>query len=220
MEPVRIVIADSNELIREGLKSVFAQEDMIEVVGEVDNGSALVKLFSEWKPDVVLIDYMATSFRTEDIKAIHNIYPDKKFVAITEFAKKNLIQRALEAGISGHVLKSCSKSEIVDSIKETHIGKQFFCGKILNELDDQEIKTGQLSCDPISLSSREIEIIREIAQGKTNKQIAEELHLSAHTVMTHRKNIMNKLGINNTAGIVIYAVRENLISPNRYLFNS
>ena len=76
------------------------------------------------------------------------------------------------------------------------------------------------SCDPIKISSRELEIIEYIAQGFTTKEIAAQLFLSVHTVMTHRKNIMNKLGVKNTAGIVIYAVKENLISPNKYLFNS
>ena len=104
-------------------------------------------------------------------------------------------------------------------MKAAYGKERFFCGKVLDVIGEDGEHEDFVSCEPVSLSLREIEIIQQVAAGQTNKQIADSLHLSAHTVMTHRKNIMNKLGINNTAGLVIYAVKENLISPNKFLFN-
>lgn len=105
------------------------------------------------------------------------------------------------------------------------IGNQFFCGQILEtiqraNIDVEDINLENFSCEPVVLSERELEIIVKIAEGFTNGQIAELLHLSTHTVNTHRKNIMAKLGVKNTAGIVMYAVKSNLVSPNKFLFAS
>ena len=106
---------------------------------------------------------------------------------------------------------------------ETQKGNKFFCGQILETIQKAQIDVNDLdfdsfSCDAVVLSERENEIIVLIAEGFTNNQIAEELFLSNHTITTHRKNIMAKLGVKNTAGIVMYAVKTNLVSPNKYLF--
>src|SRR5690606_35251920 len=107
--------------------------------------------------------------------------------------------------------------------RETGEGKKFFCGQILEtiqraSIDINDIDVDALSCEPVSLSEREVQIIKMIAEGLTNAQIAEDLFLSNHTINTHRKNILSKLGIKNTAGIVMYAVKMNLVSPNKFLF--
>jgi DNA-binding NarL/FixJ family response regulator len=125
--------------------------------------------------------------------------------------------------VSSYIKKDCDISEIVDSVLETFKGKRFFCGQILEtihraNIDVNDIDFDALSCEPLTLSEREMEIITLIAEGHTNTQIAEILFLSAHTVNTHRKNIMGKLGVKNTAGIVMYAVKTNLVTPNKFLF--
>ena len=97
------------------------------------------------------------------------------------------------------------------------------CGKIVNSILNNDAKTNRntdYSCEGMNISDREIEIITLIAEGFSNKEVADKLFLSTHTVTTHRKNIMNKLGVNNTAGLVLFAVRENLVSPNHFLFSS
>ena len=217
MHEIKIFIAESNLLIRNGLKFIYENLPNIEVVAEASSSGELISQIVSASPNIVVIDYLSPVFRLEDIETLKSIDPKIHVVAITETAEPKKIRKALEYGVSGHVLKDCSREEIVDVIYQTNKGERFFCGKVLEALDEDA--EGGASCEPVSLSNREIEIIRCIAEGKTNKQIAEELFLSTHTVMTHRKNIMNKLGINNTAGIVIYAVKENLISPNKFLFN-
>lgn len=218
MDAIKVVLADSHLLTREGLKTILKSETNIKIVGEIIRAEELVNEINRLLPNVVLIDYLSHRFKTSDIQKLKTSNPDIQFVAITEYAERNLVRRAMQAGISGHILKSCDRDEIVDSINCTHEGTAFYCGKILDTLRDPSSEGKEVTCDPIKLSAREIDIIREIAAGKTNKQIAEDNFLSTHTVMTHRKNIMQKLGIKNTAGMVIYAVKENLISPNRFLF--
>ena len=133
--------------------------------------------------------------------------------------------RAIEAGVKSHVLSVCSAKEIKEAVYATAKGEKFFCGTIVEAMVDANEETLEegapaTSCDPVKISDRELEIIKNIAQGYTNKEIADRLFISTHTVMTHRKNIMSKLGINNTAGLVIYAVKENLVEPNQYQFES
>jgi DNA-binding NarL/FixJ family response regulator len=130
---------------------------------------------------------------------------------------------ALRSGVKSYVKKDCDSMEIINSVKETGRGNKFFCGQILETIRDASIDVNDIdfdsfSCEPISLSERELEIITLIAEGLTNNQIADQLFLSAHTINTHRKNIMAKLGVKNTAGIVMYAVKTNLVSPNKFLF--
>jgi DNA-binding NarL/FixJ family response regulator len=115
-------------------------------------------------------------------------------------------------------------SEIVNAVIETSKGNKFFCGQILETIQKAEIDVNDLdfesfSCEAVVLSERENEIIKLVAEGNTNGKIAELLFLSNHTVNTHRKNIMSKLGVKNTAGIVMYAVKMNIVSPNRFLFS-
>ena len=122
-----------------------------------------------------------------------------------------------------YVKKDCDVGEILNAVKETGRGNKFFCGQILEtiqraSIDVNDIDFESFSCEPIVLSERELGIIIHIAEGLTNTQIADQLFLSTNTVNTHRKNIMSKLGVKNTAGIVMYAVKTNLISPNKFLF--
>jgi DNA-binding NarL/FixJ family response regulator len=145
------------------------------------------------------------------------------FVAITPEQSAQTLVNALRSGVKSYVKKDCDVSEIINSVKETGRGNKFFCGTILEtiqraSIDVDDIDFESFSCEPVLLSERENEIIVFIAEGQTNAQIAETLFLSNHTINTHRKNIMAKLGVKNTAGIVMYAVKTNLVSPNKFLF--
>jgi DNA-binding NarL/FixJ family response regulator len=134
------------------------------------------------------------------------------------------MQAAIKAGVKSYLLKTCDKLEIYEALYATAKGEKFYCSKVLdviiNEPDLGSDKSLSANCDGVSISERESEIIVLIAEGFSNKEIADKLFLSPHTVNTHRKNIMAKIGVNNTAGIVIYAVKEQLISPNKFLFSA
>jgi DNA-binding NarL/FixJ family response regulator len=146
-------------------------------------------------------------------------------LAITPEQSAQVLVDALRSGVTSYVKKDCSFPEILEAVKATNDGNKFFCGEILETIQEEnlnveDIEMDNFTCDPVLISKRESEVISMIAEGFTNAQIAEKLFLSAHTVNTHRKNIMSKLGVKNTAGIVMYAVKTNLISPNKFLFTA
>lgn len=219
---MNLILAESNELLRIGLRTIFKDVD-IQIVGEVSTSDELISQLKSFDADVVLIDYTSEGFSIDVIPKALTVQPNLKFVAITPIQSGQTIIHALKSGVQSHVKKDCSLVEIIDSVKETYKGKKFFCGQILETIhkegiDVQELSDAEFTCEPIILSVREIEVITLIAEGFTNVEISEQLFLSIHTVNTHRKNIMNKLGVKNTAGIVMYAVKEKYTTPNKFLF--
>jgi DNA-binding NarL/FixJ family response regulator len=220
---MQVILADSNELIRFGLRTILAAQAGISIVGEARNEEELLAQLKNFGADVVLIDFTAHGFSIDIVPKALSKFKDLRFVAITEAQHAPILIDALKSGVTSYVKKDCELAEIIDAVKETAQGKQFFCGQILEtiqkaNIDISELNTEEFNCGPITLSERENEIITLIAEGQTNEQIAELLFLSKHTINTHRKNIMAKLGVKNTAGIVMYAVKTGLVSPNRFLF--
>lgn len=220
---MKLIIADSNELTRIGLRTVLKQEINLEIVGEAVNNQTLENLVDTFGCDVILLDYTSFGFSIDVISKIHVKNPSVKIVAITPEQNAPTLVNALKAGVQSYVKKDCSVKEIIECIRESSIGNKFFCGQIMETIQKaninlEDIADKNFSCEPISLSERELQIIKCIAEGQTNIQIAETYFLSNHTVNTHRKNIMAKLGVKNTAGIVMYAVKMNLVSPNKFLF--
>lgn len=220
---VSVVLADSCDLIRIGLRTILSSNSDFQLIGEAKNQEELLSICQAFHPQIVLIDYTTEDFGIDIIPKVISSCPGTRFVAITNDQLASTILDALKSGVTSYIKKSCSVGEIVDSVKETASGNKFFCGKILERIKKEQIPVDnpeilEFTCAPISLSERELEIIKLIAEGYTNVQIADMIFLSAHTVNTHRKNIMKKLGINNTAGIVLYAVKSELVSPNKFLF--
>jgi DNA-binding NarL/FixJ family response regulator len=189
-------------------------------VGEAEKAEDLNEKLTLYHPDVLVIDYTSLYFCIDDIQVIHQQFPEVNILAVTTPQNKIVISKAIENGVVSHLLKDCGKDEIIEAIHTTAKGEKFFCGKILDVILKEKDSTSGVSCEGIKLSVREIEIIQNVAEGLSNKEIAERLFLSVHTVTTHRKNIMSKLGVNNTAGLMMYAIRQNLIEQNKFLFAS
>jgi DNA-binding NarL/FixJ family response regulator len=220
---MHIILADSNELIRLGLRAIISSNSSWKIVGEARNNEELQEIIESFGEAVVLIDYSAAGFDISVIPKILNSNKKVRFVALTPEQSAQTLVDALRSGVTSYVKKDCELSEIVNSLEETFNGNKFFCGQILEtiqraNIDVNDIDFDSFTCEPVVLSDRENEIIKLIAEGNTNPQIADQLFLSSHTVNTHRKNIMTKLGVKNTAGIVMYAVKTNLVSPNKFLF--
>lgn len=220
---MRLVLADSNEIVRIGLRTVLSSERNIEIVGEARTSAELLDLVKNFPTDLIMIDYTSTHFSIDVIPQILQKYSDIQIVAITPEQSAQTLVNALRSGVKSYVKKDCDSMEIINAVKETWRGNKFFCGQILETIRDASIDVNDIdfdsfTCEPITLSERESEIIILISEGLTNNQIADDLCLSAHTINTHRKNIMAKLGVKNTAGIVMYAVKTNLVSPNKFLF--
>ena len=218
-----IIIADSSTIGRIGLKAIIDKMDGYDVLGEADNSEQVFVLIEKNTPHIVIIDFLSDDFDIETVITIKRNFPKLFLLGITPLQNGNTLINALRTGIDSYIKKSCDIPEVVDAIESTSKGKSFYCGKILEKIrkesiDVSEMNNIDLSCDAVALSRREREILSLISEGLTNSKIAELLFLSSHTITTHRKNIMSKLGVKNTAGIVMYAVKSGIVSPNKFLF--
>lgn len=219
MPQISITIADSNFLSRKGLAVVLQENADFTLLAEALSTSDLVNQSRFYAPDLIIIDYTSANFSLQGLEQIVKKYPKARLLAITDLQSNSMISKAMKTGVTSHLLKDCDQDEIVEAIYKTAQGQQFMCGKIVTAvLEEKPVNAVESSCEGLNISEREMEIIKLIAEGLSNKEVADKLFLSTHTVTTHRKNIMNKLGVNNTAGLVLFAVRENLISPNHFLF--
>lgn len=206
---MKVFIAESSFLVREGLKSVIHNVPGASLVGEAENSGELIPMLVNASPDILFINYASPLIVESDVELIMNTLPHIKVIGITDRPERTSVMRYIKNGIDGHLLYSCDFQEISDSMTYTLKGERFFCGKVI-EVIDKENSQKSFTCEGIKLSKRELEVIGLVAQGYSNKQIAEEMFLSVHTVLTHRKNLMSKLGLKNTAGLVIYAVQNGL----------
>jgi DNA-binding NarL/FixJ family response regulator len=221
--PANIVIADSSDLIRIGLRTILSKGTALNITGEVKDNAELIEHCRSFSPDLIMIDYTTKGFSIDIIPKVLQFLPTTRVIAVTHEQSGQVIVNALRAGVVSHIKKDCDMQEIVDCVRETSLGNKFFCGKILEiiqkeNIDLTQVELEEFTCEAVTISERELEIIQLIAEGYTNQQIADKLVLSAHTINTHRKNIMSKLGVKNTAGIVMYAVKSELVSPNKFLF--
>lgn len=207
---VDILIANNNLIAGEGLKTILQSRMGNRVLGVVDSKDSFILSSKKYFPDIIVIDYSHPLFGVDFIAEIKRVYKSSKILAITDILPKQTIHKALKNGVDSYLLGDCLKPEILEAIDDTLKGKQFYCGHVIDILSEKDSELN--GCGGIALSERELEVIRLISDGLTNKEIADSLCLSTHTVNTHRKNIMAKLGLKNTAGIVIYAVKENIIN--------
>jgi DNA-binding NarL/FixJ family response regulator len=221
---VRTLLADHSELALVGLQTVLGAVPRIELVGVARDSIELQAQLVRLRPDVVMIDHTAEGFGARAIREGLRRSKHTRFVAITPDPSQVALMSAIRAGVTSYIKKDCGIDEIIDAVLQTGEGDKFFCGKILDSLRKASFNVDQflrepLSCDPVTLSERECQVIALIAEGQSYTRIAEQLHLSAHTVTTHRRNIMQKLGVNNTAALVMYAVKNGLTSQNKFLFD-
>lgn len=213
----KLLVADNSYLVREGLKSLLQSMPSFEMA-EVSDRKQLSEALQKSSSAVLVIDPVTFEMSEQQIADLKNKFPGVQVLAISSLLSKKDISAYLEAGVTGYLLKDCDRDEICEAIESTRKGERFLCGKIADVLvggHEQAAPVSaprKLSCDGFVVSEREVEIIKLIAIGLSNKQIADKLHLSLHTVNTHRKNILQKLKVNNTAGVVMFAVRNHLLT--------
>ncbi len=207
-----ILIADNHILIREGIKTLVAGNIDFNVAGEAADSTELGKKLRELAPDMVIIDYhLPGYFGVEDIREIYNTSPKTRVLVVSTNQNKGDIVKVLECGVNNYILKECDKDEFVSAVYATIKGERFFCGKVIDAVLDKH-QNKEEHCEPTILSKREVQIVKYISQGMTNGEIADKIFLSVHTVSTHRKNILKKLGLKKSAELVAYAIKTGLIS--------
>jgi DNA-binding NarL/FixJ family response regulator len=205
----KIFIADDHQMFIDGLKALLQSISDIEIIGEANNGKQLLERIERNLPDIILMDIGMPEMN--GISAAANIlalYPNIKIIAITMFDNSNYISKMIVAGAKGYILKNTSKHELLMAIETVSNGGTYYSAQAaLNVVNSLVNKNN----NPVSmLTERELEIIGLIVKSLTNKQIADKLCISELTVNTHRKNAMRKLDIKNTAGLVKFAIDNNI----------
>lgn len=202
---IDILIADNQTLTREGIAAVLAPLKDIHVLGTADTPALLDKMIREWEPKLVILDPdFDTSFNLEIIKKISARFNFTNVLVLSNNTHRNTILEVIEGGAKSYVSKSCRKDEFIAAVYASACDEAYFCDKISNILFGDKVVQAESKGNPV-LSSRETEIVHLIAKGLTNKDIADKLYLSVHTIKTHRKNIIKKLGFTfkNAAELVL-----------------
>ncbi|MEN0003948.1 MAG: response regulator transcription factor [Bacteroidota bacterium] len=212
MQPISVVLADSQFLIRLGLKHLLSGQENINIVGEVVKEQQLVGLLEETEVGVVILDYnQPGSFSLQTIEKVKSTAPTANILIVSADDEKESIYQVLESGVNSYLTKSCDDKEILDAIHATAKGEKFFCTRVLDYLLEKSFARPDETCRPTPLTPREIEIVRLVAQGLIAKEIADVLSLSTHTVYTHRKNIMKKLKLSTSSELVLYAINNGIV---------
>jgi DNA-binding NarL/FixJ family response regulator len=214
--PARILIADDHTILRAGVRALLDMESSFEVVGEVDNGKDAVHYAGQLKPDLILSDLsMPKTNGTEAIQRIKSRYPEIKILVLTVHKTEEYVHAALKAGANGYLLKDDTSDELITAINNILAGKihlsPSICGNVvLGYLADPSNVKIPSSTD--RLTTREREVMKLIAEGLRNKDVAEYLSISLKTVEKHRSNMMKKLDLHSTSGITSYAIKNGLVT--------
>lgn len=209
----KVLIADAQFLSRQGLKSMLMSKPFYEVIGEAKRHEELEHYLNNQPVDIVMIDYNQNgNFGIDSISLITEVQPKARIVVVSDDDNKRSIYEVLERGISNFVTKKCSEHEIEHAIDASLKNQKYFCPKILDIIIDKSFGATVQTSGLEVLTDREQDILKQIASGKTAKEISNELHISIHTIYTHRKNIMKKLDINSPVQLVMFAVNNGLVS--------
>jgi len=217
--PIKVILVDDHAIVRDGLKSLLARESDIEVVGEAENGPEALKAIRSRKPDVVVMDISMPGLSGIDVtRKIGADYPDVLVLALSMHSDSRHIAEMLAAGAKGYLLKDCAFDELATAIHAVSEGRTFLSPAasqvVVGDYVRQVADSGKNAAEPQTkpLSPREREVLALICAGPSTKEIAARLNLSPKTVETHRRQIMEKLGIYSVAGLTKYALREGLAS--------
>jgi DNA-binding NarL/FixJ family response regulator len=215
MKKLRILIADDHGLVRRGARAVLSSRRGWRVVGEAANGREAVQKAVELKPDVAVVDIsMPELSGVEAVCQIREAVPDTKVLVLTMHESDQMVQRALDAGAHGYILKSDLTDSLPKAVKAVAEGKRFLTPKVseivLDGFLSKRSRHRQEERAGARVTTREVEIIRLLAEGKTNKEIAALLGIAVRTVETHRSKIMLKLGLHSLAEVIHYAMRHGI----------
>lgn len=205
--PIRIVLADDHEVVRAGIKRLLSIDKSIKIVDEAANGKDALNLVEYHTPDLLLTDIMMPVM--DGIECVNQLNKDKSNVMtlmLTAFEDKQHLDKAIAAGADGYLTKDVLAKELIEAIKTIMKGERAFSKSIIKLLQNKYTPSEVQESVTVSISKREQEILNHVAMGKTSQEIADTLFLSIRTVESHRYNLMKKLDVKNTAGLVRYSI--------------
>ena len=212
-EVIRVYITDDHPIVRRGIKQLLGTETGIEVVGEATNGREAVMDMDELKPDIVLMDLvMPVMDGIEAIRQIKAGHPSIQILVLTSFATDDKVFPAIKAGALGYLIKDTGPDELVRAIRQVHQGQPTLHPSIAQKLLKELTLTSEQPPSPDPLTEREVEVVKLIARGLSNQEIAETLVVSIATVYTHVSRILDKLHLASRTQAALYALREGLAS--------
>lgn len=215
---ITVLIVDDHKIIRDGIKSLLEDAPNIQIVGEASNGLEAIEFFKKQPTDIVIMDIrMPEMGGIETTKFLTDNYPGVKILALTMHDEEAFISKMLHAGASGYLLKNVGKEEFISAIHKIYKGENYFSLDVATKMmtkfmsskpveDDEAVED-----DDLQLTKREIEVIKLIAEGLTSQDIADKLFISPRTVDTHRRNLLQKLNVKNTAELIKYAIKHNIV---------
>lgn len=216
MSAIKVLLADDHGVVRKGLRFLLEQEPDITVAGEAADGREAIKLAKELQPTVIVMDIAMPQLNGIDATAqALKVSPNTGVLILSMHNDESYILRALEAGARGYILKDNAEEHLVQAIRVVAQGKPFFSPVIAQTLLEDYMRNLQQKGQQDSyslLTDREKEVLQLLAEGRSNKDVAQFLDLSVYTVETHRTRIMQKLNLHNTAELVLYAVRKKIIA--------
>lgn len=213
---IRILLADDHKIVREGLRALLEGQPDVKVVAEAEDGRTAVQLAQKLSPDVAIMDVTMPGLNgIEATRRIVAEVPGVRVIALSMHSDRRFVAEMFKAGASGYLLKDCAFEELARAIN-TVVANQLYLSPEIADVVVEDYVRHLTETNPWALSdltSREREVLQLLAEGKSTRQIASDLHLSVNTVATHRQHIMEKLDIDNIAGLTKYAIRAGLTSP-------
>ena len=215
MSRIRILLADDHTLFRQGVRTLLASETDMEVVGEAPDGSAAAERAAELKPDIVLLDIGMPGLSSfETTRQIKRNRPETKVVFLTMYDDEDYLVEGMEVGANGYVLKDSPAPQLIAAVRDVYRGGSYLSPRMLSQLVDDfrtRVKTTDRMPRFATLTPREKEVLKMLAEGNSVKEVATQLNLSVKTVEAHKFNLMRKLDIHNKAHLVQYAIQKKVI---------
>jgi DNA-binding NarL/FixJ family response regulator len=212
--PVRIILADDHEIFRDGFQTMLTKQKAIEMVAEAANGRELIELTAKLNPDVIVTDIkMPIMDGIEATRILADRYPHIGVIALSMFDEDNLVIDMLEAGAKGYLIKNAPKHEIYEAIKTVYKNGTYYCQNTSNKLAQMIAKSKfnpYKKIPKIEFTERETEVIKLICTELSNKEMASQLNLSVRTIEGYRDKIQEKMDVRNSAGIVVYAIKNGI----------
>jgi len=218
METIRIALVDDHRILRDGIRSLIHGHPDIEILGEAGSYSELMSLLGMYNPDVILMDISLPGPSGIDITRRLHSDPDYSHISVlilSGIIQEEFILQAIQAGAKGFLPKNTTREELLTAIRDVAVGKEFFSPSVSEIILKSYIERARHDndSDKATLSGRETEIVKLVADGLTNQEIADTLYISIRTVETHKNRIMKKLDLKTTAEMVTYAIRSHLFIP-------